>query len=298
MRHHILGAGDGPQRHVAATRIGAGWAAPASTSGENDDAMVMTRPDGDVAPTEHHRGSAPRVVARPPGVPGARAIVGGLLVTAAAVGTFWSWRTATGAPDRSYAVAIRALQPGERLDVDAVGFEPVDLPPGVAGAAFTSPSQLEGRVLVAPVNEGELLQQGSVSDQVPGAPAVEVSITLARDLAVDGRLRPGDTVDVYATEDATTVAAEGLRVVAVTEAGGSFGDGSELTVTLALPHTAAGVPIVQAAREGQVTLVRTTHAAGGTASSDAVPPTGPAAGVPLAPPAAPATPPTSPTPPG
>ena len=233
--------------------------------------MVMTRPDEDVAPTERHRTRAPRVVARTPGVPGARAIVGGLLVTVAAVGTFWSWRATTGAPDRAYAVASRELQPGERLDGDAVRFEAVDLPPGVAGAAFTSPAQLEGRVLVAPVNEGELLQEGSVSDQVGGDPAAEVSITLARDLAVDGRLRPGDTVDVYATEDQTTVAAEGLRVVAVTEAGGSFADGSELTVTLALPDPAGGVPIVQAAREGQVTLVRTTHATGQTASSDADP---------------------------
>lgn len=240
--------------------------------------MVMTRHDDDVAPTEHHRPPTPRVVARAPGVPGARAIVGGLLVTVAAVGTFWSWRAATGTPDRSYAVAARALQPGERLDVGFVRFEAVDLPPGVAAAAFTSPAELEGRVLVAPVNEGELLQEGSVSDQVEGEPAAEVSVTLARDLAVDGRLRPGDVVDVYATEDETTVAARGLRVVAVTEAGGSFADGSELTVTLALPDPDGGVPIVQAAREGQVTLVRTTHAAAGTASSDATFPAGPAPG--------------------
>ena len=94
-----------------------------------------------------------------------------------------------------------------------------------------------------------------------------MSITLARDLAVDGRLAPGDTVDVYATDDETNVAAAGVRVVAVTEAGGSFGDGSELTVTLALTRSDDGAPIVQAAREGQVTLVRTTHAAPGVASS-------------------------------
>ena len=53
----------------------------------------------------------------------------------------------------------------------------------------------------------------------------------------------------------------------VTEAGGSFGDGSELTVTLALPEQADGAPIIQAAREGQVTLVRTTHASLGAATS-------------------------------
>jgi Flp pilus assembly protein CpaB len=139
----------------------------------------------------------------------------------------------------------------------------------VAAAAFDSPADLEGRVLVAPVGAGQLLQLGAVSDQVGGEPSSEVSITLGRDLAVDGRLRPGDTVDVYATEDDTTVAATGLRVVAVTEAGGSFGDGSELTVTLALHDQADGAPIIQAAREGQVTLVRTTHAPPRTSRSDA-----------------------------
>ena len=89
----------------------------------------------------------------------------------------------------------------------------MDLPAGVAGAAFESPAQLEGRVLVAPVGDGQLLQLGAVSDQVGGEPAAEVSITLGRDLAVDGRLRPGDTVDVFATEDETTLAATGLQVV-------------------------------------------------------------------------------------
>lgn len=208
-----------------------------------------------------------RVVARPPGIPGARAVVGGLLVALAGVGTFVSWQGATGSPDHSYAVADRDLAPGERVTVDAVRFVAVDLPSSVAGAAFESPAELEGRVLVAPVGEGELLQLGAVSDQVGGAPAAEVSITLGRDLAVDGRLAPGDTVDVYATEDETSVAATGVRVVAVTEAGGSFGDGSELTVTLALTPSVDGAPIVQAAREGQVTLVRTTHAAPGVVSS-------------------------------
>ena len=229
--------------------------------------MVMTRPDEGLAPTGLQGRPPTRVIARVPGIPGARAVVGGILVALAGVGTFVSWQRASGTPDQSYAVAGRDLAPGEPVSADAVRFVPMDLPAGVAGAAFDSPAQLEGRVLVAPVGDGQLLQLGAVSDQVGGEPAAEVSITLGRDLAVDGRLRPGDTVDVYATEDQTSVAATDLRVVAVTEAGGSFGDGSELTVTLALPGQADGAPIIQAAREGQVTLVRTTHAPLGAATS-------------------------------
>jgi Flp pilus assembly protein CpaB len=230
--------------------------------------MVMTRADEGVAPTDLQGPPPARVVARPPGIPGARAVVGGVLVALAGLGTFVSWQQASGTPDHSYAVAGEDLAPGDPVTADAVRFVPIDLPAGVAAAAFDSPADLEGRVLVAPVGDGQLLQLGAVSDQVGGEPSSEVSITLGRDLAVDGRLRPGDTVDVYATQDETSVAATGLRVVAVTEAGGSFGDGSELTVTLALTAQADGAPIIQAAREGQVTLVRTTHAPPRASSSD------------------------------
>lgn len=230
--------------------------------------MAMTRPtDGDAATDV--RGAPPRrVVARVPGVPGSRAVVGGLLVALAGVGTFVSWQRASGAPERSYAVAERTLQPGDPITADAIRFEPIDLPAGVAGAAFRTPADLEGRVMVAPVGEGELLQQGALSDQGQGEAAAEVSVSLARDLAVDGRLRTGDTVDVYATQDeGTSVVAEGVRVISVTEAGGSFGDGSELTVTLALTDPAQRVPVIHAARDGQVTLVRTTHVTRGASSS-------------------------------
>ncbi len=225
--------------------------------------MVMTRPtDGAAATDAQDARDAPprRVVTRAPGVPGSRAVVGGLLVALAGVGTFVSWQRASGSPEHAYAVADRSLQPGDPVTADAVRFERIDLPSDVARASFVTPAELEGRVLVAPVGEGELLQHGSLSDQGQPDPAAEVSVALARDLAVDGRLRSGDTVDVYAThDDDTSVVAEGVRVISVTEGGGSFADGSELTVTLALAAAEQRVPVIHAARAGQITLVRTTH---------------------------------------
>jgi Flp pilus assembly protein CpaB len=238
--------------------------------------MVMTRPAEETVATDG-RGVAPqRMVARLPGLPGSRAVLGGLLIALAGVGTFVSWQQASGAPRQSYAVATRTLEPGDPVTADAVRFEPIDLPAGVAAAAFTTAAQLEGRVAVAPVGEGELVQQGGVSDQAQAEPAAEVSVALARDLAVDGRLATGDTVDVYATYDeGTQVVASGVRVISVTEGGSSFDDGSELTVTLALTDASQRIPVIDAAREGQVTLVRTTHVARATSSASPAP--GPAA---------------------
>lgn len=222
-------------------------------------------------PAADRAGPVRRIAARPAGLPAPRAVVGGLLVALAGMGTFLSWQRAATTPDRAFAVAARPLSPGDAVTADAVRFEPIDLPAGVAAAAFHTPAELEGRVLVAPVGEGELLQRGVVSDQGDTLPAAEVSLTLPRERAVDGRLAAGDAVDVYATDGGgTAVVAAGVRVVAVSDAGGSLG-GGELTVTLALAD--GPVRVIDAARRGEVTLVRTTHMAraGGASAATAAP---------------------------
>jgi len=221
----------------------------------------MTRPTDGAGTTGAQEALPRRVVRRSPGVPGSRAVVGGMLIAAAAVGTFVSWRQASSPPRHAYAVSSRPLQPGDPLTADDIRYQNIDLPAGVSAQAFDTPADLEGRVLVAPVGQGELLQQGVVSDQGEREPAAEVSLALDRDRAVDGRLRPGDTVDVYAThDDATSAVATGVRVIAVSDGGGSFTDGSEITVTLGLGEPEVRGAVIHAARAGQVTLVRTTHA--------------------------------------
>jgi Flp pilus assembly protein CpaB len=224
--------------------------------------MTTTRSTNGGVTTEPRGAPARRTVPRPPGLPGSRAIVGGLLVALAGVGTLTAWQKAGGTPDHAYAVAARQLLPGEPITADAVRFQPIDLPGGVAAVAFDDAAALEGRVTVAPVGEGELLQLGSVSDQGPPEPAAEVSLALDRWRAVDGRVRAGDTVDVYATGDGGTRAVGvGVRVISVTDGGGSFSGGTELTVTLAVPEADQRVAVVEAAAGGDVTLVRTTHVA-------------------------------------
>lgn len=240
----------------------------------------MTRPIDGAGTTDAQDAPPRRVVRRSPGLPGGRAVVGGVLIALAAVGTFVSWRQASSPPRHAYAVSTRPLQPGDPLTADDIRYEHIDLPGGVADRAFDTPADLEGRVLVAPVGEGELLQDGVVSDQGERDPAAEVSLALDRALAVDGRLQPGDTVDVYAThDDATRAVATGLRVIAVSTGGGSFADGSEVTVTLALGGVDEQVGVIHAARAGQVTLVRTTHVPRSASSPSASSPSPPSPSV-------------------
>ena len=223
--------------------------------------MVMTRSTNGVTTDPAGAPPPPRVVARPPGLPGARAVLGAVLVTLAGVATFVSWQQASGAPDRAYAMAATGLDPGDPVTADAVRFVRIDLPAGVAQAAFSDAADLEGRVTVAPITAGELIQRGSLSDQRAGPAAAEVSLALDRALAVDGRLAPGDVVDVYGTtEGATRMVAGDLRIVTITVGGGSFDDGDQITVTLAVPDATQRLAVIGAARGGVVTLARTTHA--------------------------------------
>lgn len=245
--------GAGPRWEVLNGRDG-------DASGTSDDAMVMTRP-GNGADAPAPSGVAGRAIDRRMGLPGARAILGGLLVAVAGVCTFVAWQHASGTAGESYAVAARPIHPGESLTADDIRLEPIDLPARLSAAAFTDASGIEGRVALGPIGDGELVQLGQVSDPAPASPAAELSFSIARDRAVDGRLRSGDLVDVFVTDDGgTTAVAEGVQIVdAVTHDGGSFGTTGELTITVTIADPELREPLIQAVREGEVTLVRSTH---------------------------------------
>ena len=66
---------------------------------------------------------------------------------------------------------------------------------------------------------------------------------------------------MFVTDDGgTTAVAEGMQIVdAAAHDGGSFGTGGELTITVTIADPALREPLIQAVREGEVTLVRSTH---------------------------------------
>jgi Flp pilus assembly protein CpaB len=236
--------------------------------------MVMTRSSNGGA-TPLGEAPAPRVVAAGPGIPRGRALLGGALVALSFVGMFLAWRQAAADPGRPYAVAARALRPGDRVGPGDVRFRRMFLPAGAARAAFGDAASLEGRVALAPVAEGALLEDGALSDQTQGQPFAEVSLRLDRARAVDGRVGPGDLVDVYGSGDGgTDVVASGIRVVDVSDDGGSFAADNQLTVTLAVTDAAVQRAVIQADQGATVTLVRTTHAGRPATATGAEPPAG------------------------
>jgi Flp pilus assembly protein CpaB len=219
-------------------------------------AAVAVRTEDGTAGNAARRRTTPRPV-----LPSGRAVVGGLLLAVAAVVTFTTWQRATGPPDTSYVVAGRALSPGERLTTDDVRLVPAELASGGADGAFTTLDAVVGRMTLGPVGEHELIQQSQLSDVASAQPLVEVSFALARDRAVDGRLRSGDRVDVFVTYgDHTAEVVHGAQVIGV---GGSesaaLGGDMPLTVTIALDDGRRRAELVHGVRAGEVTLVRSTH---------------------------------------
>ncbi len=196
-----------------------------------------------------------KVRARAPKVTG-RAALGGTLVTIAALGTFVVASGSSTATPPRFVVARRAIAIGAVLHPDDVELRPIDLDPAQAVHALADAAAITGKVATGPIAVGELVQRGSVTDAPPDAGVDEVTISLAADRALAGRLAVNDVVDVLATYDRCTVAVvRGARVDATTSGTGGLGEQSTL-VTLGLPANGRVLAVVNAVRAGQVTLSR------------------------------------------
>jgi Flp pilus assembly protein CpaB len=219
---------------------------------------VVDRP-----PAVHERRPEPppRVIRRRSGVPGTRAVVGGLLMAMAAIGVFLAYEDASGGPSDPVVVARHAIRVGELIDADDLRIVTAELPVG-ADLAFAEIAAVVGRVALGPIGEGEIVQAGSITDDQASARAHEVELTLPREQVAVGRLKQGERVDVFVTrDDITRSVVRGVQVVQI----GSDGDASltserQVSLVVAAPTGDAAAALVHALRTGDVTVVRSTFA--------------------------------------
>lgn len=215
----------------------------------------------------------PQALRRRRGLPGSRAVVGGLLVATAAVGLFSASTGAGQGSRRSYVVANRALAPGARLEAADLALEQLHLSPAVAARAFGDSEALVGATVLAPVAPGELLQASSVvaTRTRPGARQMSFTVEPGR---ISPELRDGERVDLLATYGSATdgftasIVRQAL-LVSLEGSQGALGDGSPMTVTVALEEAADALALAHALHVGKVTVVRAT----GAPASPAPPPT-------------------------
>ena len=112
-------------------------------------------------------GAAP--VARPAvrrrrSLPGRRAVVGGLLVAVAVVGTFAASSRAERTPADRVLVVRRPVTAGQHLKADDVRVEAATLPDDVVAGSLREPADLTDAVALVALDAGEIVQRSAVLD--------------------------------------------------------------------------------------------------------------------------------------
>lgn len=202
---------------------------------------------------------AARRVERRVGLPSGRAVVGGLLMALAAVGTFLAYADATADESIQVLVAARDLAPGQTIQATDVELVPVEVPGGVRGL-FGAVDAAVGRQASAPVRAGEFLLASATVVPLQGAETLEVAVSVPASRAV-GRLRAGERVDVFSTwsSELTQLIAVDARVLEVRgSSSDALGASDTVVVRLAVADFDQVEALVHAQAAGDITMVRAT----------------------------------------
>jgi hypothetical protein len=207
---------------------------------------------------------AGRTLTRRPALPGGRAVVGALLIVAAAVGTFVVATGGDGGPTTEYPVLAQTVDPGQPIDDDDLEWRAMDLDPVVASRTFREPGDLRGAIALSPLAEGELLQRGQVATAGEGATGTggQISIPVPVD-RTPPNLRRGEQVAVLATYGSGAGATTILTVADATvlgheRDGDAIGASATSRLTLALVDPTQVVATAHAAQVAELTVVRTS----------------------------------------
>jgi hypothetical protein len=203
-----------------------------------------------------------RTVRRRRGLPGSRAVVGGLLVAASAVGLFAAASRSGDAALHSYVVARQELAAGTRLEASHLELMPMQLAPAVRARVFDRTEPLLGTTLVAPLAAGELVQASAVVARQGETGSRELSFTVERGRLGTG-VKQGERADVLATygtgnEAFTTVVVRHVTLVGIERP--RAGDPGSTIVTVAVDDAADALALAHALQLGKVTVVRATGA--------------------------------------
>lgn len=235
-------------RRTEATGQAAGSAGTAGTSGSTD-------------------GRPQRGIARSM-LPNGRAVLGGFLIAASAVGLFAAYQQANAAPITRFVVATEPLTPGQVIERSDLGLAPAELPPEMAGALTDDWQSLLGKETTVAVAENQLLSPASLIKAGSSAGAARrVSLELSRAGAIDGNVQGGAVVDILASTEGdqdATVVAERARVIAVSDSStGDLGQLGTLIVTVEVPDQRSLSAVVGADASGTVTLAAPTPGGSG-----------------------------------
>jgi Flp pilus assembly protein CpaB len=194
-------------------------------------------------------------------------VVGGALVVLAAVGAYLVATAADDGTAATVVVATRPLTVGEPVTAEDLRTVPADLPGAALDRLVTTTDLAPGSVALAAIEADQPVPRTAVGT-APAGGDHDLSFALERHRALDGRLRPGDLVDVVATfgagADATTeFVVRGIRVVDVhAPSSGTGATSATVTLTVALDGDDDVLRTAHALELAKVSLVRSTGSDG------------------------------------
>lgn len=211
----------------------------------------------------HPPARGPRPLRRRKSLPGGRAVLGGLLVAASAVGLFAAYAQASARHKTTYVVARHAVAPGTQLGPSDLTLSAMDLPPELRSRAFRRVTEVAGTTLVAPLAAGELVQASALVASRPGSAARVLSFPVERSHL--GPVKPGERIDVVATfgtgADAyTTIVLSQAQIVEVDQSKSALGDTGSVVLTVGVDDPADEVALAHAVQLAKLTVVSATGA--------------------------------------
>lgn len=193
-------------------------------------------------------------------VPSGRAVIGALLVVAAAAGVLMSHRSASQPTLHRYLVPSRDLPAGHLISADDLGAVGLDLPDGLGVVPSEAADEAIGRVLRHDLAALDLLRPGDLLERGRfGAPGqIEVSVELPAARALSGTVGAGDQVDVLVTDPSATGTTTLTRATVVwvgDDDHAGIGATSNTRLRLAVPDRETAEVLVDAAVRADLTLV-------------------------------------------
>ena len=201
-------------------------------------------------------------ISRHRGLPGGRAVLGGVLMAVAVVGRVPRLRAGRRAPERrdrrgdpGHPRWARCSRPTDLRTVDG------ELPGGTAALRRRRRAGRSRRCWARSAKARSCRPDRSPTVR-RRAGVHEVAVTLPRRQIAVGRLKEGERVDVFVTYDERTASVvRGAQVVQIgAEDDGSLTSDREISLVVAVPSGEAVAALVHALRTGDVTVVRSTFA--------------------------------------
>jgi Flp pilus assembly protein CpaB len=221
------------------------------------------RPELRSAPAPGARPS--RSVGRGRSLPSGRALLGSLLVTLAGVGLYLATVRASEAPMTTYVVAAADLPPQHRIVASDLRVVTMRLDANLGKHTFRTVAELVGSerrgqtTTLGPIRRGEFVQPGNVIATQPGGSGREMSFSVDRSRAVDGRLSEGERIDIVATTGSgasatTEIVLSNALIIHLSDTDSATSD--RVTISVAIPDAAAELALSRAIVGSEIIVVR------------------------------------------